>query len=50
MTRKVFIVDDDLVFAKLLSANLGSEGALSIELFSDAQSMLDRRLEEPLGE
>jgi DNA-binding NtrC family response regulator len=47
MTRKLFIVDDDRVFAKLLAANLGSEGALRIELFSDARSMLDRRLEEP---
>ena len=47
MTRKLFIVDDDLIFAKLLSANLGAEGALSIELFTDARSMLDRRLEEP---
>jgi DNA-binding NtrC family response regulator len=47
MTRKLFIVDDDLVFAKLLSANLRAEGALSIELFSDARTMLDRRLEEP---
>jgi DNA-binding NtrC family response regulator len=47
MTRKLFIVDDDLVFAKLLAANLGGEGALSVELFSDARKMLDRRLEEP---
>jgi DNA-binding NtrC family response regulator len=47
MTRKLFIVDDDLVFAKLLAANLGAEGALSIELFSEARAMLERRLEEP---
>jgi two-component system response regulator AtoC len=47
MTRKLFVVDDDLTFAKLLAANLGGEGSLSIELFEDARSMLDRRLEEP---
>ena len=47
MTRKIFVVDDDLLFAKLLAANLRNEGALNIELFSDARSMLDRRSEEP---
>ena len=47
MMRKLFVVDDDLLFAKLLAANLRGEGSLSIELFSDARSMLDRRAEEP---
>ncbi len=47
MTRKLFVVDDDLIFAKLLAANLRNEGALSIELFSDAASMLERRTHEP---
>src|SRR5256885_10362774 len=47
MTRKLFVVDDDLVFAKLLSANLRNEGALQIEIFPSAQAMLDRRSEEP---
>jgi DNA-binding NtrC family response regulator len=47
VTRKLFVVDDDLVFAKLLAANLRNEGALNIELFSDARAMLERRTEEP---
>jgi len=47
MTRKLFVVDDDLMFAKLLAANLRSEGALNIELFTDPRAMLERRAEEP---
>ena len=47
MTRKLFVVDDDLLFAKLLAANLRNEGSLSIELFPSAQAMLERRTEEP---
>jgi two-component system response regulator AtoC len=47
MTRKLFVVDDDLVFAKLLAANLRNEGALNIELFTSARAMLERRSEEP---
>src|SRR6478672_8788464 len=47
MARKLFVVDDDLIFAKLLSANLRNEGSLAIELFPSAQAMLERRTEEP---
>ena len=47
MTKKLFVVDDDLVFAKLLAANLRDEGALNIELFTEGRSMLERRTEEP---
>ena len=47
MTRKLFVVDDDLMFAKLLAANLRNEGALNIELFPSAREALDRRTEEP---
>jgi DNA-binding NtrC family response regulator len=47
MTRKLFVVDDDLLFAKLLAANLRNEGAFNIELFPSARAMLDRRIEEP---
>jgi DNA-binding NtrC family response regulator len=47
MTRKLFVVDDDLLFAKLLAANLRNEGSLAIELFPSAQAMLERRTEEP---
>jgi two-component system response regulator AtoC len=47
MTRKLFVVDDDLIFAKLLAANLRNEGSLAIELFPSAQAMLERRTEEP---
>jgi DNA-binding NtrC family response regulator len=45
--RKLFVVDDDLLFAKLLAANLRNEGSLNVELFADARAMLDRRSEEP---
>ena len=47
MARKLFVVDDDLLFAKLLAANLRNEGSLAIELFPSAQAMLERRTEEP---
>ena len=47
MARKLFVVDDDLIFAKLLAANLRNEGSLAIELFPSAQAMLERRTEEP---
>ena len=47
MARKLFVVDDDLLFAKLLAANLRNEGSLAIELFPSAQAMLERRAEEP---
>ena len=47
MTRKLFVVDDDLIFAKLLAANLRNERGLAVELFSDARAMLERRTDEP---
>src|SRR5436305_12925531 len=47
MTRKLFVVDDDLIFAKLLAANLRNERGLAVELFSDARAMLERRIDEP---
>ena len=47
MTRKIFVVDDDLLFAKLLGANLRNEPAMSVELFSDPHKLLERRTEEP---
>src|SRR6476646_9738391 len=47
MTRKIFVVDDDLLFAKLLAANLRNEPAMSVELFSDPHKLLERRTEEP---
>ena len=47
MTRKIFVVDDDLLFAKLLAANLRNEPAMSVELFSDPRALLERRTEEP---
>ena len=47
MTRKLYVVDDDLLFAKLLAANLRNEAGLNVEIFRDARSMLDRRSEEP---
>jgi DNA-binding NtrC family response regulator len=47
MTRKIFVVDDDLLFAKLLAANLRNEPAMSVELFSDPHALFERRNEEP---
>src|SRR5256885_3149336 len=47
MMRKLFVVDDDLLFAKLLAANLRNEPSLSVELFSSPQALLERRTEEP---
>jgi two-component system response regulator AtoC len=45
--RKLYILDDDLAFGRLLAANLTGDGALRIEVFDDAQALLDRRAEEP---
>src|SRR5437762_14382317 len=47
MMRKIFVVDDDLLFAKLLAANLRNEPAMGVELFTDPQALLERRTEEP---
>ena len=47
MPSKVYILDDDLSFAKLLSANLRGAGATRIEIFDNAERFFARREEEP---
>src|SRR5690348_16640673 len=47
MTRKLYVVDDDLLFAKLLAANLRNQPGVSVELFDDPRALLERRSEEP---
>ena len=47
MIPKVYILDDDVTYAKLLGANLGRAGQFKAEVFDDAQALLDRRTEEP---
>ena len=47
MVTKVYILDDDVTYSKLLAANLGKAGRFQTEVFEDAQSLLNRRSEEP---
>ena len=47
MPPKVYIVDDDLSFAKLLAVNLAQSGSFRTEVFSCAKDLFDRCTEEP---
>jgi two-component system response regulator AtoC len=47
MIPKVYILDDDLTYAKLLAANLGKAGKFRNEVFEAHQELFDRRAEEP---
>jgi DNA-binding NtrC family response regulator len=47
MIPKVYILDDDLTYAKLLAANLGKAGRFRNEVFDSHQELFDRRSEEP---
>jgi len=47
MIPKVYILDDDRTYAKLLAANLGKSGGFRNEVFSTYQELADRRAEEP---
>ncbi|HWC73670.1 MAG TPA: sigma-54 dependent transcriptional regulator [Gemmatimonadales bacterium] len=47
MPPKVYILDDDLSFAKLLAANLRGAGAFKIEVFDRADDLFARHAEEP---
>ncbi len=47
MIPKIYILDDDLSYAKLLAVNLGPAGRFRHEVFDDAEKLLDRRAEEP---
>ena len=47
MIPKIYILDDDLSYAKLLAVNLGPAGRFRPEVFDDAEKLLDRQAEEP---
>ncbi|MDP2576696.1 MAG: sigma-54 dependent transcriptional regulator [Candidatus Palauibacterales bacterium] len=47
MIPKVYILDDDVTFAKLLAANLGKAGRFRTEICDDGQALLNRTTEEP---
>jgi DNA-binding NtrC family response regulator len=47
MPPKVYILDDDLSFAKLLAVNLRGAGTFRIEVFDRAEKLFARRAEEP---
>ena len=47
MIPKIYILDDDLSYAKLLAVNLGPAGRFRHEVFDDAEKLFDRRVEEP---
>ena len=44
---KVYILDDDLSYAKLLAANLGPAGRFRSEVFDEPDKLFDRYAEEP---
>ncbi len=47
MIIRIYILDDDLSFAKLLAANLGPAGRFHTEVFEDPEKLFDRYAEEP---
>jgi DNA-binding NtrC family response regulator len=47
MIPKVYILDDDVTYAKLLAANLGKSGRFRNEVFESFQELSSRRAEEP---
>jgi DNA-binding NtrC family response regulator len=47
MIPKVYILDDDVTYAKLLAANLGKSGRFRNEIFGPYQELSSRRAEEP---
>ena len=47
MIPKVYILDDDITYAKLLAANLGKAGRFINEIFDSYQALSERRAEEP---
>ncbi|MFB3110598.1 MAG: sigma-54-dependent transcriptional regulator [Gemmatimonadales bacterium] len=47
MILRIYILDDDLSFAKLLAANLGPAGRFHTEVFDDQEKLFDRYAEEP---
>jgi two-component system, NtrC family, response regulator AtoC len=47
MVPKIYILDDDLTYAKLLAANLGPVGRFRIDLFDRPEALLARHAEEP---
>ncbi|NIR45694.1 MAG: sigma-54-dependent Fis family transcriptional regulator [Gemmatimonadetes bacterium] len=47
MIPKVYILDDDITYAKLLAANLGKSGRFRNEIFDSYQALSNRRAEEP---
>jgi DNA-binding NtrC family response regulator len=47
MVPTIYIVDDDVTFAKVLAINLRQAGKFKTETFETAQDLLDRRAESP---
>ncbi len=47
MAPKIYVLDDDVSFAKLLAANLSHGARFRIEVFETAQQLFVRRTEEP---
>ena len=45
--HKVFIVDDDVTFAKILAANFQRIDEFRVEVFHSPRELLDRKLEDP---
>src|SRR5207247_10982963 len=47
MVPTIFVLDDDLVYAKLLAANLGSPGRVRTRVFERPNDLLAHHADEP---
>ena len=47
MIPTIYVLDDDLVYAKLLAANLGSPGGVRTRVFEEPDALLAHHAEEP---
>jgi two-component system, NtrC family, response regulator AtoC len=47
MVPTIYIVDDDMVYAKLLAANLGSPGRIRTRVFERPEDLLSHQSEDP---
>jgi len=47
MVPRIYILDDDETFAKVLAINLGQAGTFRTEIFKTCQELIDRRAERP---
>ena len=47
MVPTIYILDDDVVYAKLLAANLGTPGRVRTRVFERAEDLLAQQSDDP---